>query len=481
MSQIFSNNFLKIIDSLNIGIVLSNISGTILYYNSQTTIVLEKGDEDLKEKNIFSILNLEERKLEIERIKEAEIGEVFFITSQIGDEQNPKKLKFQIEILGEESANKNIFFKITEVLDSAKQFDFLINREEVFKNLVENSPSGILIRNENQYLYANKKAIDILGFEDLEHLKRFEVNSLYIDESPELIKQRLLKVKKGEKVDYYQFKVKRPIDGKIIEIESIPALINYQGEEVYQVVINDIFLKKQLIETKLRADLAEENYLKLKKEIIQRQKYQQELSQAIVEKDILIKEVHHRVKNNLQIISSILNLEMRSISEEVTKRALSRVQNRVKSIYLVHEIVYQTGMFSRVNLAMYIKLICDNFIRNNGIYTFMFSYELEEVNLTLDIAVPCGMIMNEVLYNFVDINNINEDNNKLNVLLKEHEKTIELKFSYPLIDKKNSNNIFNKTSLSTQLTEALSDQIGGEYQILTDEDNNINFILIFEK
>lgn len=475
-----SENFEKIIETLQVGIVLSDLNGNIKFFNSQTINILEKEKEIIEKSVVFELLKIDKKKEELEIILSAEIGEMFFIKTEIGEEKNLKKLKIQIHIL-EEKTKKILLFKIAEIFDSSQDYDFLYNREAIFKNLVENSPSGILIRNETQFLYANEKALKILGFSDLEHLQNFEEEKLYAKDVSEILKERLSRAKKGEVLDYLQIKIRRPIDGKIIEIESIPAVINYQGEEVYQIVVNDIFLKKQLIETKLRADLAEENYLKLKKEIIQRQKYQQELSQAIVEKDILIKEVHHRVKNNLQIISSILNLEMRTISEDISKQALLRVQNRVKSIYLVHEIVYQSGMFSRVNLSLYIKMLCDNFVRNNGIYSFMFSYEMEEINLTLDIAVPCGMIMNEVLYNFVDTKNINEKNNKLNVFLKEQDQSIELKFSYPLIEQQKIDKIFNKTSLSTQLTEALSDQIGGEYEILTDKDNNINFILIFEK
>lgn len=480
MFELKNENFKEILDSLNTGILLSKINGEIIFCNKYLINTLGQDITEISKISAFELLNINQNKLEIQKLEIAEKDEIFFLKTELNINNINKPFTIHVQILINSNTDRFLYFKFIEKKESTAELNFL-EKDELFDNLVENSPSGIILRNKDKYLYANKKALAILGFTDLYHLQNYNLNDLFIDPILDRIKERLEKVSRGESIDFLEIKVKRPIDGKIVEIESIPSVINYKGEELYQILIKDVFLKKQLFETKLRADLAEENYLKLKKEIIQKNKYQQELSKALLEKDVFIKEVHHRVKNNLQIISSILNLEIRSLNNNESTIPLSRIQNRVKSIYLVHEIAYQTGLSSKVNLGLYIKMLCDNFVRNNEIYTLNFNYEIVDVSLTLDVAIPCGMILNETLYNFIDLNPNAEKHRKVSVLLREEEKLIHIEFSFPLLNNSKNENILDNSSLSTQLTDALVDQIGGEYRIEKTSDSEVKFVLSFEK
>jgi len=273
----------------------------------------------------------------------------------------------------------------------------------------------------------------------------------------------------------------------ISSLSDFHYIINQEGKIIEYhisescVIFKDIELdNKNLLKTKLRADIAEENFKKLRQEVISRQQVEQELSKILEEKSILLKEVHHRVKNNLQIISSIINLEKKNINDNLSNNILNKIQNRINSIYLVHEIIYKTDNFSRIDFKKYIFLIADNMIRNNGYSDANIHYELENIFLPLDISVPCGMIMNEALYNFFSNLDLFEDKQQISIKLYMKELHVVIEILYPDL-RKNTKDV-NKihSHFSMQLLDALVDQIGGEYTFDRSSSKRISFILHFK-
>jgi len=126
------------------------------------------------------------------------------------------------------------------------------------------------------------------------------------------------------------------------------------------------------------------------------------IEQSLREKDILLKEVHHRVKNNLQIVSSILSLQTGTIQDEQAREAFEECQDRIQAMALVHEEVYQTGSFVELRMADYIRKICDTlrWSRAWGSATVDLLVEAEEdAALPLDKAIPCGLVTNELVTN----------------------------------------------------------------------------------
>ena len=136
-------------------------------------------------------------------------------------------------------------------------------------------------------------------------------------------------------------------------------------------------------------------------DITERKKAEQNLIKSLHEKEILLKEVHHRVKNNMQIISSMLKLQMRHIENEEAKVHLMDSHHRVRSMALIHEKLYQAKDFEEIDFADYIK----------GLSAYIFaSYQTDtqRINLKIDIknvmlnintAIPCGLIINELITN----------------------------------------------------------------------------------
>jgi two-component sensor histidine kinase len=128
---------------------------------------------------------------------------------------------------------------------------------------------------------------------------------------------------------------------------------------------------------------------------------EQTVRASLREKEVLLKEIHHRVKNNLQVISSLLNLQARYLPDPAARAIFSQSQNRVQSIALVHERLYESADLSHVNFAKYVIVLLDNIFDTYGATSRGIAkvIDIGDTNLTVDVAVPCGLIVNEVVTN----------------------------------------------------------------------------------
>lgn len=137
------------------------------------------------------------------------------------------------------------------------------------------------------------------------------------------------------------------------------------------------------------------------RDITELKKAEAELKNNIQQKEILLKEVHHRVKNNLQVISSILNLQTGYINDEDTLGVIRECQDRIKSMAFIHESLYQKEDFAAVNFAEYLHNLCSNISHSymTPNRNIKFDFEIEDISLSLDSAIPCGLIVNELVSN----------------------------------------------------------------------------------
>jgi PAS domain S-box-containing protein len=121
---------------------------------------------------------------------------------------------------------------------------------------------------------------------------------------------------------------------------------------------------------------------------------------AMVEKDSLLKEVHHRVKNNLQLVSSLLSLQASHYSSTPMTQSFREVRNRVRSIALVHENLYRSGDLARVPMRTHIATMCGHLAQSYGVEgRIVLEVQVGEVHLELESAVNCGLIVNELVSN----------------------------------------------------------------------------------
>ena len=142
-------------------------------------------------------------------------------------------------------------------------------------------------------------------------------------------------------------------------------------------------------------------YRGLDRDITEQKQAEEALRESLAEKVALLKEVHHRVKNNLQIVASLLNLQAdRTVNPEAVA-ALFDTRNRVRSMALLHEMLYRSENLARIDLGTYIGELCLHLLRSFGqaIGRIQMEKRIAAVSLPLEQAVPCGLIINELVTN----------------------------------------------------------------------------------
>jgi two-component sensor histidine kinase len=143
------------------------------------------------------------------------------------------------------------------------------------------------------------------------------------------------------------------------------------------------------------------NNERLEKEIEERRGAEEKLKASLTEKEALLGEVHNRVKNNMQLISSLLNLQSRYIGEEGDTALFTESRNRIRSMALVHENIYQTGKLAAIEFREYVKSLGQSLLKSFRVDTGRIALrsEVESVSMDTDTAIYCGLIINELLTN----------------------------------------------------------------------------------
>lgn len=128
---------------------------------------------------------------------------------------------------------------------------------------------------------------------------------------------------------------------------------------------------------------------------------EEQLQASLAEKNVLLKEIHHRVKNNLQIVYSLLRLQHRRIKDKRAAEILLESQNRIKSIALIHEKLYRSEALAKVDLSQYIPTLVASLFSSYNIHTNAITLKttIEAIALDIDTVIPCGLIINELVSN----------------------------------------------------------------------------------
>jgi len=137
------------------------------------------------------------------------------------------------------------------------------------------------------------------------------------------------------------------------------------------------------------------------RDITERKRTEESLRASLREKEVLLKEIHHRVKNNLQVISSLLSLQAEYLTDEGMLRIMRESQSRVKSMALVHEKLYQSHNLAEIDFGDYVRVLVSQLFRSYGIAqeSVQMAINVDAVSLGVDRAIPCGIIINELVTN----------------------------------------------------------------------------------
>ncbi len=134
-------------------------------------------------------------------------------------------------------------------------------------------------------------------------------------------------------------------------------------------------------------------------DITERKEAAMQVIASLREKEVLLKEIHHRVKNNLQVISSLLSMQSAALTDATSQTALQDSRNRVRSMALVHERLYRSGNLASIDFGMYLQDVTAELHRSYRIPHVRLACEVDSIQMEIDMAVPCGLIVNELVSN----------------------------------------------------------------------------------
>jgi len=244
--------------------------------------------------------------------------------------------------------------------------------------ITRNMAEGIcLVRvSDGIIVYANPKFEQMFGYEPGElnnqpvTIINYKNNGCDADKTRELLTQKI--IENGE-YTYQIHNVKK--DGTLFWCQATTSRFEHPDYGTVMVAVQqDITVQKQT---------------------------QDQLKASLKEKEVLLKEIYHRVKNNLQIVSSLLQMQSRRTKDEDVALVLQDSQNRIASIALVHEKLYRSENLAQIDFAQYVPDLITHLFDSYNISSsrVRISYQVEDIALAIDTAIPCGLILNELVSN----------------------------------------------------------------------------------
>lgn len=250
----------------------------------------------------------------------------------------------------------------------------LQSSEQKFRRIFDQSLEGIFQTDlEGRILAANKAMVGMFGYAAMEEFQALNVNAHYVD--PEARPKIVEALKAKGEIRNWELRLRRK-DGTVFH-----ALVN-------ATLLHDETGRIDRIEGML-ADIS----------VLVQSK--SDLQSALREKETLLKEIYHRVKNNLQVVSSLLSLQGRYLKDPEAITAFQDSQHRIRSMSMIHEILYRSDSLSRVDFVHYIRNLAQSLIGSQANYPgrIELRMDVESVNFDLKTAIPLGLIVNELVSN----------------------------------------------------------------------------------
>jgi len=204
------------------------------------------------------------------------------------------------------------------------------------------------------------------------------------------------------------------------------------------------------------------------RDITERKQAQAKILASLAEKETLLKEVHHRVKNNMQVISSLLRLQEGRVKDKDAAALLKDSQNRIQSMALVYNKLYQSENLASVNMTDYIKELSAGLVKSYAVSPVRVAVNVAQSNvfLNVDSAIPCGMIINELVTNSLKYAFPGNRKGLITISLTENEKGLQLTVGDDGVGIPEGVSLANNSTLGIKLVSNLvRDQLGGILEI----------------
>jgi len=216
-------------------------------------------------------------------------------------------------------------------------------------------------------------------------------------------------------------------------------------------------------------------------DITELKKTEEKLRLLLEDKDMLIKEIHHRVKNNLMIISSLLNLQSNYLKDQESIEIFKESQHRAESMALIHQRLYQSTNLKSIEFQEYITTLArdlyQSYVKDPERVKLLL--DVEDVNIDIDTAIPLGLILNELITNSMKYGFPGDMEGKVFIDLSKKDDTYVLKVGDDGVGIPSDLDFRNTSSLGMQLVNGLVSQIDGEIEL--NRDNGTEFVIKFKE
>lgn len=304
------------------------------------------------------------------------IGSIYGMGFSINDEifGSASLILKEGEVIEDENILKTYMHQVSTVLQRRHAEIELKRNEEKYRTIFENAPLGIMTADTGgNIVEINPTLLQVLGSKSIEETRNINVlkfkplaDAGFVDAFQRCIKTGNAVITEG----VYTSKWNKTFDARIY---TKPLREENDKVSGIQVIVEDI-TEEKLAERKIKA--------------------------ALAEKEVLLREIHHRVKNNMQIIISLINMQMQESDDLLIIRKFKELQQRVRTMSIIHEDLYISENLSKINFGNYLHRLANNLLQiypHNSEIDLKF--DVSDVYLGIDAAIPCGLIVNELLSN----------------------------------------------------------------------------------
>jgi len=401
----------------------------------------------------------------LRRLKGDQIEEVYSI--RLYDQQsNIKWAQASFALIDWEGKQAVLAF-LTDITDLKRAEQAIRESEYKYRTLVETLQEGIWVIDKEGYTtYVNPRMAQMLGYTTEDMIGR-PLFSFMLESAVANAKTNMERRAQGIK-ERHEFEFLRKDGSTIYTLLETGPLTDEKGNHIGAIAgITDITERKQ----------AEE---KLAESALQLVTSNKELRSALADKEVLLKEVHHRVKNNLMVISSLLNLQMRRTTDQEARESLRESDARIMSMAMIHEQVLRSGEYAAIDFTSYINDLLTN-IRNS-----LAPYN-QDVRLTVDVepgiiiglnqAVILGMIINEIASNSFKHAFQDCEKPEVSISCRRSEDQVQLSIKDNGVGIRDEVDVDDPSSLGIRLVNILVKQLDGT--IKYGRDNGSKFTIMF--
>jgi PAS domain S-box-containing protein len=335
----------------------------------------------------------------------------------------------------------------------------LLESEEKFRSVADSAVDGIITTDtDGKIVLFNSSLKKIFGYE-IDEIKDKNVTMLM----PDRYKQNFL-----DKMERFKLTGNYELDGKTFETFGLKK----DGTEFpFEISISTWGSKGNIYITSIIRDVTE------------RKKIETQLENSLNEKETLLKEIHHRVKNNLMIISSLLGLQSDYIKDEESKTIFKESQSRARSMALIHERLYQSTDLKRIDFGDYIRTLANDLYHTYVIDASLIklNVDIDDIKLDINTSIPLGLIINELVTNSLKHAFPPGESGEITIKFHTQEDTYHLQVKDNGIGFPKDIDYKNTDSLGLRLVTILTEQIDGKMELKNTSGTTFNIIFTEEK